>query len=223
MIKNRLYIMSILTQISEQLQKGDPKGVRELVLTALGEGIPAKEILDRGLLASMKVIGRKFSNNEIFIPEVFNASAAMNLGINTLKPFLAMSDTASIGTACIGTVSGDLHDIGKNLVKLMMEGRGIRVIDLGSNVEPRRFVDAIREHDCQLVCCSAFLTTTMYVMQEVVELIKAEGLRDKVRIMVGGAPISHVFCRHIDADHYAPDAASAADLAVRLLNAMRKV
>lgn len=206
----------ILTEISEQLQKGKAKVVAELVQKAIDEGIPAKEILDEGLLQGMGVIGEKFKNNEVFVPEVLVAARAMNAGAGLLKPLLAEEGVQSVGKVCIGTVKGDLHDIGKNLVKMMMEGKGIEVIDLGTDVTPEQYVEAAINENCQIICCSALLTTTMGVMQEVVQAAEAKGIRDKVKIMIGGAPVTDAFCQQIGADRYTPDAATAADVAAEI-------
>ncbi len=207
---------AILSEISEQLQKGKSKSIKELVQKAIDEKIPAKDILDKGLLAGMDVIGEKFKNNEVFVPEVLLAARAMNVGADLLKPLLVSAGVKSIGKACIGTVKGDLHDIGKNLVKMMMEGKGIEVIDLGTDVAPEKYVQTAKENGCQLICCSAMLTTTMTVMKDVVDCAKEAGIRDKVKVMVGGAPITKAFCEQIGADCYTTDAASAADMAAKL-------
>lgn len=209
--------MSILNDISENLQKGKAKVVKTLVAEAIEAGIPAQEILQEGLLSGMGVIGEKFKNNEVFVPEVLVAARAMNMGAKLLKPLLADGGVQAVGKVCIGTVRGDLHDIGKNLVKMMMEGKGLEVVDLGVDVTPEMYLDAVQNQGCQIICCSALLTTTMSVMGEVVEAVKAAGLRDQVKIMVGGAPVTEAFCQQIGADCYTPDAASAADAAVRLL------
>ncbi len=205
--------MSITNEISEFLQKGKAKDVQALVQKALDEGIAPKTILDEGLLAGMGIIGDKFKNNEIFVPEVLVAARAMNRGVDILKPHLAEAGVQSIGKVCIGTVKGDLHDIGKNLVKMMMEGKGIEVIDLGTDVTPEKYVEAAINEGCQIICCSALLTTTMNVMEDVVKAATEAGIRDKVKIMVGGAPVTDAFCEQIGADKYTPDAASAADAA----------
>ena len=209
--------MSILNEISENLQKGKAKIVKGLVSDAIEQGIPAQQILQEGLLAGMSIIGEKFKNNEVFVPEVLVAARAMNNGAKLLKPLLADDGVQAAGKVCIGTVRGDLHDIGKNLVKMMMEGKGLEVVDLGVDVTPEMFLDAVQNEGCQIICCSALLTTTMSVMGDVVEAAKAAGIRDKVKIMVGGAPVTQAFCDQIGADCYTPDAASAADAAVRLL------
>ena len=209
--------MSILNDISEAMQKGRAKQVKQLVPQALEEGVPAKQILEEGLLAGMDIVGKKFKANEIFVPEVLVAARAMNAGTELLKPYLSEAGVESKGKVVLGTVKGDLHDIGKNLVRMMMEGKGLEVIDLGVDVSPEAFVQAAIENDCRIIACSALLTTTMSVMAEVVEKAKETGIRDKVKIMIGGAPITDKFCETIGADAYTPDAASAAAKAVELL------
>ena len=203
----------MLSQISEQLQLGKAKIVKQLVQEAIDAGISAQEILEKGLIAGMNVVGEKFRNNEIFVPEVLVAARALNMGSALLKPLLAADGVKAQGKVCIGTVQGDLHDIGKNLVKMMMEGKGLEVIDLGTDVAPDAFVNAAKEHGCQIICCSALLTTTMPVMEEVVKAAEAAGIRDQVKIMIGGAPVTEAFCQQIGADAYTTDAASAADYA----------
>ncbi|MBR6789785.1 MAG: corrinoid protein [Oscillospiraceae bacterium] len=203
-----------LQEISLQLQKGKAKIVKQLVQEAIDAGVPAKEILEKGLLDGMGVIGEKFKNNEVFVPEVLVAARAMNQGVALLKPLLAEAGVENAGRVCIGTVRGDLHDIGKNLVKMMMEGKGLEVIDLGADVAPETFVQTAIEKECQIICCSALLTTTMGVMADVVKACEEAGIRDKVKIMIGGAPVTDAFCKQIGADSYTPDAASAADKAV---------
>lgn len=209
--------MSILTDISENLQRGKAKIVKELVQQAIDEGIPVQQILDEGLLSGMGVIGEKFKNNEVFVPEVLVAARAMNAGTALLKPYLSTDAGESKGKACIGTVEGDLHDIGKNLVRMMLEGKGLDVIDLGVDVSAEKFLEAVQNEGCQLVCCSALLTTTMPNMAKVVDALKAAGVRDSVKVMVGGAPVTPEFAESIGADAYTPDAASAANKAVELL------
>ena len=210
--------MSILLEISEQLQKGKAKVVKELVEKAVADGVPVKDILDQGLLAGMGVIGAKFQKNEVFVPEVLIAARAMNMGAAVLKPLLAEAGVEAGGKVCIGTVKGDLHDIGKNLVKMMLEGKGLEVIDLGTDVTADKFVETAKEQGCQIIACSALLTTTMGVMKEVVEAAKAAGIRDQVKIMIGGAPVTQAFCDQIGADAYTADAASAADVAAGFLS-----
>ena len=204
----------IFEEISQKLQAGKAKDVKALVQQAVDQGIPAQEILEKGLVDGMNVIGEKFKNNEVFVPEVLVAARAMNQGALLLKPLLAAEGVKASGRVCIGTVQGELHDIGKNLVKMMLEGKGLEVIDLGSDVAPETFVETAKNQDCQIICCSALLTTTMGVMADVVKAAEAAGIRDKVKIMVGGAPVTEEFCRKIGADAYTPDAASAADKAM---------
>lgn len=211
--------MSLLREISENLQKGKAKDVKALVQQAIDGGYPAKKILDEGLLGGMNIVGERFKNNEIFVPEVLVAARAMNMGVALLKPLLAEAGVKACGKACIGTVKGDLHDIGKNLVKMMLEGKGIEVIDLGTDVAPETFVETAKNENCQVICMSALLTTTMGGMEDVVRAAEKAGIRDKVKIMVGGAPLSDAFCRKIGADAYTPDAASAADIAVTFCTA----
>ena len=208
--------MSILLEISENLQKGKAKIVKTLVQEAIDIGIPASQILSDGLMPGMNIIGEKFKNNEVFVPEVLVAARAMNMGCQLLKPLLADEGVKASGRVCIGTVQGDLHDIGKNLVKMMMEGKGLEVIDLGTDVAPETFVQTAIEQNCQVICCSALLTTTMGVMEKVVNAAESAGIRDKVKIMIGGAPVSQEFCDQIGADVYTVDATSAAEAAVRL-------
>ena len=204
----------MLSQISENLQKGKAKIVKQLVQEAIDAGIPAQEILEKGLIAGMNVVGEKFRNNEIFVPEVLVAARALNMGSALLKPLLNADGVKASGRVCIGTVQGDLHDIGKNLVKMMLEGKGLEVIDLGTDVAPETFVQTAKDEGCQIICCSALLTTTMNAMAEVVKAAEAAGIRDQVKIMIGGAPVNQVYCDEIGADAYSVDAATAADMAV---------
>ena len=210
--------MSILAEISENLQKGRAKIVKELVQKALDEGHSPEQILNEGLLYGMGIIGEKFKNNEVYVPEVLVAARAMSMGAQILKPHLAEAGVKATGKVCIGTVQGDLHDIGKNLVKMMMEGKGLEVVDLGTDVPAEKFIQTAIEQNCQVICCSALLTTTMNIMADVVKAAEAAGIRDKVKIMIGGAPINQEFCDQIGADCYTSDAASAADAAVALCN-----
>lgn len=208
---------AIIEEINAAMQKGKAKQVKQLIPQALEEGIPAQEILEKGLLDAMSVVGEKFKNNEVFVPEVLVAARAMNAGTALLKPYLSTDAGESKGKACIGTVEGDLHDIGKNLVRMMLEGKGLDVIDLGVDVSAEKFVEAVQNDGCQLVCCSALLTTTMPNMAKVLDALKAAGVRDSVKVMVGGAPVTPEFAESIGADAYTPDAASAANKAVELL------
>ena len=206
--------MSLLLEISELLQKGKAQDVKVLVQKALDEGLKAKDVLEDGLMPGMAIIGDKFKKNEVYVPEVLIAARAMNAGIDVLRPFLSDSDTGGRGTVVIGTVKGDLHDIGKNLVKIMMEGKGLNVVDLGIDVSPEKFVNAAKEKNANIIACSALLTTTMTEMENVVKAAKEAGIREKITIMVGGAPVTDNFRESIGADIYAPDAASAADEAI---------
>ena len=195
-----------------------PSGTgKELVARAIEEGISAETILKEGLMAGMDIIGCRFRDGQIFVPQVLIAARAMSIGTGILKPLLADDTAAVAGKVCIGTVRGDLHDIGKNLVKMMLEGKGLEVIDLGVNVEPARFIQAVQEEGCQIICMSALLTTTMPAMEETVKAAEAAGIRDQVKIMVGGAPVTEAYCQKIGADVYTSDAASAADAALELL------
>ena len=212
---------ALLQEISERLQRGKAKDVAALVTQALEQNISPETILNEGLVCGMNVIGDKFRQNEVFVPEVLVAARAMNAGLKILKPALSGAGIEPLGTAVICTVKGDMHDIGKNLVKMMIEGQGIACIDLGVDVDPQVIVDTVRDNDVQLVCLSALLTTTMYGQKEVIDALSAAGLRDKVRVMVGGAPITQEFADEIGADCYTLDAASAAREAKRLIAEMR--
>lgn len=209
-----------LNEISEWLQKGRAPKVKAAVTKALEEGIPASEILEDGLLAGMDIIGQKFKNNEVFVPEVLVAARAMNRGVEILRPYLVEDGVETKGTVILGTVKGDMHDIGKNLVRMMMEGKGLEVIDIGVDVPTESFLDAAREHNAKLICCSALLTTTMGEMKNVVDAVKASEMNGKVKIMIGGAPITQTFCEQIGADYYTPDAASAAEAALKFCEEM---
>ena len=211
--------MSILVQIGEALEKGKKKLVVQYVQQAIDEGLSPQEILMEGLLSGMDRVGTKFRNNEIFVPEVLVAARAMSAGTDLLKPLLAGEEGSSLGTAVIGTVKGDLHDIGKNLVKMMIEGKGINVVDLGVDVEPQAFVQAAIDNNAKLICCSSLLTTTMPAMGDVVKAAEAAGIRGNVKIMVGGAPVTQEFADSIGADCYTPDAATAAMAAADYLKA----
>ena len=204
--------MSTLNTISEFLQKGRVPNVKENIQIALDEGIAPKTILEDGLLSGMAIVGEKFKNNEVYVPEVLIAARAMNAGIEMLKPLLVGADAAAKGSVVLGTVKGDLHDIGKNLVKMMMESKGLEVVDLGVDVSADKFVEAAKEHKSQVIACSALLTTTMPQMKEVVTLVKEQGLN--VKVMIGGAPITKEYADSIGADCYTSDAVSAADAAL---------
>jgi corrinoid protein of di/trimethylamine methyltransferase len=210
-------MMPILDDISTALQKGQAKEVKELVQQAIEEQLPVEQILNQGLMAGMNIIGGKFKRNEVFVPEVLIAARAMNAGTALLKPLFAAAGMKTVGKAVIGTVKGDLHDIGKNLVRMMIEGKGIEVTDLGVDVPADRFVQTAVEMKADLVCLSALLTTTMNQMKTVVDEFERAGIRDRFKIMIGGAPITEEFRVRIGADSYAPDAASAADAALELV------
>lgn len=203
----------ILQTIATKLYAGEEDAVAQLVQQALDQGMTPAEVLKDGLIAGMDVVGRDFKAGDLFVPEVLIAARAMTAGMNVLRPLLATSDVQGLGTFVIGTVEGDLHDIGKNLVKMMVEGAGFQVIDLGTNVKPADFVAAVREHKPDIVGMSALLTTTMMAMRSTIEALTEAGLRESVRVMVGGAPVTDTFARDIGADAYAPDAASAVDIA----------
>ena len=213
--------MQILFDISEKLQRGRAKDVSALVTEALAAGIDPQAILNEGLIAGMNIVGEKFRKNEVFVPEVLVAARAMNAGLKILQPALTDAGIEPLGTAVICTVKGDMHDIGKNLVKMMIEGQGIACIDLGVDVSPEAVVEAVRNNDVQLVCLSALLTTTMGGQKDIIDALAAAGLRDKVRVMVGGAPITPEYAREIGADCYSLDAATAAKEAVRLIQEMK--
>ena len=208
--------MVMLSEISENLQKGKSKIVKELVQKALDEGMDPTAILNEGLLSGMSIVGERFKNNEIFIPEVLIAARAMKAGTDILKPYLVSDQVSAKGKVVLGTVRGDFHDIGKNLVKMMMEGHGLEVIDLGVDVAPEAFINAAKENGADIIACSALLTTTMAEMKNVVDLCTAEGIRDNVKILIGGAPITEAFKTEIGADIYTSDAASAAEAAAAL-------
>ncbi|MGO5097365.1 corrinoid protein [Agathobaculum sp. LCP25S3_E8] len=211
--------MGVLEDISSWLQQGRAPKVKMCVQQALDEGIPAGEILEHGLLDGMNIIGAKFKNNEVFVPEVLIAARAMTKGIEVLRPYLVADGVEEKGTVILGTVKGDLHDIGKNLVRMMMEGKGLKVIDLGVDVSVEKFIEAARENNAQIIACSALLTTTMGEMRDIVEAVNASELKGNVKVMIGGAPITQSFCDQIGADRYTPDAASAADVALEICTA----
>ncbi len=211
--------MTIIEEISQAIQNGKMKLIKDLVPKAIEEGHSAQEILNDGLLHGMNIVGDRFTRNEAFVPEVLVAARAMNKGTELIKPLLAAEGSQPIGKACIGTVQGDLHDIGKNIVKLMLESKNIDVIDLGVDVSPEKFAETAKNEGCNLVCCSALLTTTMPVMEKVVEALKAAGVRDQVTVLVGGAPVTQEFCDQIGADIYTADGATAAKKAAEALTA----
>ena len=207
----------ILQEMASNLYKGEAEVVVGLVQKALDQDMTPEEILANGLIAGMDEVGKDFKAGDLFVPEVLIAGRAMHAGMDIQRPLLAESDTPSAGKYVIGTVQGDLHDIGKNLVKMMLEGAGFETIDLGTDVSAEAFVAAVREHQPQLLGLSALLTTTMPGMKATIEALQEAGLRDTVKIMVGGAPVTAAFAERIGADAYAPDAASAVDTARELV------
>jgi len=206
--------MPVLDEISKNLQAGQAPKVKELVKKAIDEKVPVADILNKGLLAGMSVIGEKFKKNEVYVPEVLIAARAMQWGMEVLQPLLTKAGVQPVGKVVLGTVKGDLHDIGKNLVGMMLRGAGFEVIDVGVDVAPEKFVESAKTSGAKVIGCSALLTTTMPQMKKVVETVKGSGV--KVKVMIGGAPVTQSYADEIGADGYAPDAASAADLAKKL-------
>ncbi|HEY75313.1 MAG TPA: cobalamin-binding protein [Thermoflexia bacterium] len=206
----------ILQEIATNLYDGEDEKVAQLVQKALDEGMSPQEVLNDGLIAGMDVVGRDFKAGDLFVPEVLIAARAMQAGMDVLRPLLAQGNVPTVGKYVIGTVQGDLHDIGKNLVKMMLEGAGFEVIDLGVDVEPGVFIEAVREHQPKVVGMSALLTTTMVNMKATIEALEDAGVRDSVKIMVGGAPVTAAFAEEIGADAYAPDAPTAVEIARQL-------
>jgi 5-methyltetrahydrofolate--homocysteine methyltransferase len=208
--------MTELEQIARAIEDGDDEGVAARTRSALSAGLPAKQILDDGLLAGMAVVGEKFGRHDIFLPDVLLAARALYAGLALIKPELEARDVAARGTVVLGSVQGDLHDIGKNLVAILLRGAGYQVIDLGHDVPPARFVDAAVEHRAQIIGCSALLTTTMPVMRQVAELIRSRGLGATCRLIVGGAPVNAAFAAEIGAAGYGFDAMKAVQLVNQL-------
>lgn len=206
--------MSVINEISAFVQAGRRKNVKELCETALSDGCSAKEILNDGLIAGMMAIGEKFKKNEVYVPEVLIAARAMGAGVDVLKPYLTKEGVEPVGKAVICTVKGDLHDIGKNLVKMMLEGVGIECIDLGTDVSSQQVVEAVKTSEAKIVALSSLLTTTMEYHKDIIDALGEAGLRDRVKVMIGGAPVSEDFASQVGADAYAKDAASAADVAL---------
>lgn len=203
--------------IADTLKAGNAPKVKELVQAAIAEGVDPSAIVNNALIVGMGEIGVLFKNNEVYVPEVLIAARAMHAGLNVLKPLLVEQDIQPIGTVALGTVKGDLHDIGKNLVGMMLEGAGLKVLDLGIDVSPEKFIEAIKNNKVDVIALSALLTTTMPGMKDTIEAIKAAGLRDTVKVMIGGAPVTQNYADEIGADGYAADAASAADVAKELI------
>lgn len=209
--------MSILNDIAENLMKGQAPKVKELVQQALSDEIKPATILEDGLIAGMNVIGARFKKNEVYVPEVLIAARAMHAGMDILKPALAAAGVESKGKVIIGTVKGDLHDIGKNLVCMMLEGAGFEVIDIGIDCDAEKFIQTAQEQNVTLIGMSALLTTTMPSMKGIIEEIERLGFKDKIKTMIGGAPVTQNYADEIGADGYAADAASAVDVAKELL------
>lgn len=207
--------MSTLSELSVAVEAGKRNDAKAITQALLDQGIKPLDVVEQGLVPGMSAIGEKFKNNEVFVPEMLIAARAMKECMAILEPLLAQAGIKPKYTAVIGTVQGDLHDIGKNLVAMMLKGANFGIVDLGTNVQPERFVAAAQEHGAHLVCLSALLTTTMPAMKTTVEAIKTAGLTS-VKIMVGGAPVTQDYANEIGADGYSPDAASAVDLALTL-------
>ncbi len=210
--------MATLQKITDTLLTGDADALNELVKTALDEKIEAKEVLSNALIPGMDIVGERMESGEMFIPEVLMAAQAMGGAVEILKPLLGQGEISAAGKIVIGTVQGDLHDIGKNLVSMMLESAGFEVIDLGVDVSPEKFVESASENNAHFIALSALLTTTMDSMRRIIDIVSEKGLRDKIKILVGGAPVNQNFADDIGADGYAPDAGSAARLAKSLLN-----
>jgi 5-methyltetrahydrofolate--homocysteine methyltransferase len=209
--------MELLQRISEELQKGNYQEMPQLVQEALNRNIPPSKILSDGLVSGMDIVGEKFRRDEFFMPEVLISARAMQAGMDILRPKLIETGARLVGKIVLGTVKGDLHDIGKNLVAMLMEGAGFQVIDLGIDVVSERFVDAVKKHRPNILGLSALLTTTMPKMKEVIESLQEAGVRNTVKVIVGGAPLTEKFAKDIGADGYAPDAASAVEKARELI------
>ena len=208
--------MAELTAITEAVKNGKRKVVEQLVNEALAEGVSAEKILNEGLIVGMSELGEAFKNGEVYVPEILVAARAMKCGTAILKPLLIGENVQSLGTVAIGTVEGDLHDIGKNLVGMMLEGTGFTVVDLGEDVKAEAYVQAVRD-GAKIIGISALLTTTMPNMANTINALKEAGLRDQVKVIIGGAPITQEYADQIGADGYSPDAASAAELAKKLI------
>lgn len=203
-------------ELSNAVISGNEAKVKELTKSLVDQGTDPLEIINQGLVAGMTVVGTRFKAGDMFVPEVLMAARSMHGGMDIVKPLIADADVPTKGKVVLGTVKGDLHDIGKNLVGMMMESAGYQVINLGVDVPPEKFVEAVKEHNPHFVAMSALLTTTMLAMKDTIEVLKEEGLRDKVKCIIGGAPVSQEFSDEIGADGYAPDAASATELCDKL-------
>ena len=209
--------MNILDDLRQSVIDGDMHSTQNLVPKALTEGISPERILKNGLIAAMGEVGARFEKGEYYVPEMLISARAMKSGLALLRPHLVAANVQAVGKVVIGTVQGDLHDIGKNLVGMMLEGAGFEVVDLGADVSAEKYVAAAREHQPDLIACSALLTTTMPHMQNVIQQLDQAGLRPEVKVMIGGAPVTEAYAGQIGADGYAPDAAAAASLAKALL------
>ncbi|NIN00199.1 MAG: cobalamin-binding protein [candidate division Zixibacteria bacterium] len=209
--------MDILEEISQFLQQGHDEKISELTRQAIEEKIPPKEILDKGLIGGMNIIGEKYKAHEIFLPQVLLAAKAMYTGMDLLKPMFVEEGMPTMGKVIMGSVQGDLHDIGKNLVAIMLKGAGFEVIDLGNDVPPERFVQTAKDESAAIIGMSALLTTTMPVMKRTVDILKEQGLDGKIRTIIGGAPVSEEFAREIGADAYGYDSAKAVDIVKELV------
>ncbi len=209
--------MEILKNIAKSVMAGDDKKITEEVAQAIEEGMPTTEILDDGLIAGMNVVGQRFRGHEMFLPEVLMSARAMTAGVAILKPLMIAEDVSSRGKVVLGSVQGDLHDIGKNLVGIMLEGAGFEVVDLGTDVPPEKFIDVAKVEDASVIGLSSLLTTTMDIMKGVVNLVGEQGLSDKVKVIVGGAPLSEEFAQSIGADSYGYDAANAVEKVMALV------
>jgi 5-methyltetrahydrofolate--homocysteine methyltransferase len=211
--------MTDFEDLAQCIISGDLSKTVDLTKKAIDAGAAPLDVINKGLIAGMEVVGQRFKKGDMFVPEVLIAARAMNSGLDLIRPLLSDSDIKKLGTVLIGTVKGDLHDIGKNLVAMMMESGGFKVINLGVDVPVEKFVEAVKEHKPQIIGMSALLTTTMLVMRDVIAALKEAGVRDSVKIMVGGAPVTEQFAKEIGADGYAPDAVSATDLAKQMVAA----
>ena len=207
--------MADLQALAEALIKGDRNKVVELTKQAMADGTKPKDILEKGLIAGMSVVGERFKKNEVYVPEVLIAARAMHGGLEILEPKLKAAGVQPIGTVVLGTVKGDLHDIGKNLVGMMLQGGGMKVVDVGTDATPEKFIEAVKSSGARIIAMSALLTTTMPQMPEIIKAVKQAGLR--VKTMIGGAPVTQAYADEIGADGYAPDAASAVDKAKELI------
>jgi len=209
--------MTIFEKIADEVQKGNSEPVEELVKETISQGFPAEKILNEGLVEGMNIVSEKFKNNECFIPEVLVSAKAMTVGLEILKPRLAETNVKSRGKVVIGTIQGDLHDIGKNIVAMLLQGAGFEVVDLGADVPIEKFVESAKNEKADIVGISALLITTMVNMKAVIESLKNAGLRDNVKVIIGGAPVTRDYANKIEADGYAPDAASGVDVAKSLM------